>query len=140
MHKCLTMMLLLAALASPLPGEVVIGVLIDGPWERNDEITHTFEQEILGLTGREFDVTMPAEKQIVGGWTVASVTGGLDRLLADSEVDLVITAGVLGSNEAGHRTSFSKPVIAGWSRAQRDPSPRLRMIYCLVHSTGNARL
>ena len=98
--------------SSPSFGEVVIGVLIDGPWERNDEIRLTFEQEILELTGREFDVSFPEEKQVTADWTAESLAQGLDQLLSDPEVDLVITAGVLGSNEAGHRTSFSKPVIA----------------------------
>lgn len=93
-------------------GEVVIGVLVDGPWERNAGITSMFEQEVLDLTEREFSVTFPEDKRIVADWTVASVSAGLDRLLADPEVDLVITAGVLGSNEAGHRGPLPKPVIA----------------------------
>lgn len=54
----------------------------------------------------------PAEKQVIGDWTVGGVSRGLDRLLADPGVELIITAGVLGSNEAGHRGEFSKPVVA----------------------------
>lgn len=97
---------------SPALGEVVVGMLIDGPWEQNDEITRTFEQEVVDLTGREFDVTFPESKRVIGDWTVGGVSRGLDGLLADPEVDIVITAGVLGSNEAGHRGVFAKPVIA----------------------------
>ena len=89
-----------------------MGVLIDGPWEHNAEITRTFEQEILELTGREFEVVLPSAKQITGDWTVGSLSRGLDQLLSDPDVDVIITAGVLGSNEAGHRGAFSKPVIA----------------------------
>jgi len=110
-------LLVLAALtigmpSSRLSAEVVVGVLVDGPWEHNKEITRAFEQEILSLTGREFDVVMPPGKRITGDWTVGSVSRGLDQLLQDPEVDLIIAAGVLGSNEAGHRGAFLKPVIA----------------------------
>ena len=33
-----------------------IGIVIDGPWERNDEIRGIIQQEILDLTRGEFDV------------------------------------------------------------------------------------
>ena len=79
-------LLVLAALAIGMPSsrlsaEVVVGVLVDGPWEHNKEITRAFEQEILSLTGREFAVSVASEKRVTGDWTVGSVSRGLDQLL-----------------------------------------------------------
>ena len=90
----------------------MIGVLVDGPWEYNTEITRAFEQEIVALTGSEFDVVMLAAKRITGDWSVGSDLCGLDRLFGDPEVDLIITPGVLSSHQAGHRGAFTKPVIS----------------------------
>ena len=84
--------------AADLP-QVQIGMVVDGPWDRNDQIRTAFEQEILNLTRGEFDVRFPPEKRIEADWTVAGVRAALDRLLADPEVRIVIAAGVLASNE-----------------------------------------
>ncbi len=91
---------------------VRVGVVIDGPWERNAEINGAFEQEIRDLVGREFDVRFPAEKRLVGDWSVTTVTANLDRLLSDASVDIIIASGPLVSHEAGHRSNLPKPVIA----------------------------
>ena len=97
--------------AADLP-VVQIGMVIDGPWDRNDEIRSAFEQEILNLTGGEFDVRFPPDKRIEADWTVAGVRAALDQLLADPEVSIVIAAGVLASNEACRRGPPPKPVVA----------------------------
>jgi hypothetical protein len=99
--KLLFCVVLLVGHPAVLSAEVIVGVLIDGPWEHNTEITRTFEQEIVELTGREFEVVLPPSKQVMGDWSIGSVSRGLDQLLSDPDVDLIITAGVLGSNEAG---------------------------------------
>ena len=91
---------------------VSIGVVVDGPWERNDEILDLFQQEITALLSGDFDVRFPAEAEIDGGWTTEGVRDALNRLLKDPEVDLVLTVGVLGSVEAGRRSVLPKPVIA----------------------------
>ena len=75
-----------------------IGIVFDGPWERNDEIRSLFQKEILDLMQGDYDVRFPRDKLIVADWTVGRVKAALDRLLADPEVDLVIASGVLASN------------------------------------------
>ena len=35
---------------------VTIGVVVDGPWDRNDEIFALFKKEINDLLSREFDI------------------------------------------------------------------------------------
>ncbi len=91
---------------------VSIGVVVDGPWERNAEILDLFQQEITALLSGDFDMRFPVEAQIDGGWTADGVRNALDRLLGDPTVDLVLTIGVLGSVEAGRRVVLPKPVIA----------------------------
>ena len=91
---------------------VSIGVVVDGPWDRNDEIQGRFEREIIALLSGDFDVRFPDQAQVDGAWTIEGVRNALDRLLEDPEVDLVLTVGVLGSVEAGRRAVLLKPVIA----------------------------
>jgi outer membrane protein TolC len=91
---------------------VRIAVVVDGPWVENEPVLQMFEGEILELTEGEFDVRFPEEFSVVGDWTIEGVRGHLDRLLADPDVDLIITLGVLASHDVALRRPSSKPVIA----------------------------
>jgi outer membrane protein TolC/ABC-type uncharacterized transport system substrate-binding protein len=91
---------------------VRIGFVIDGPWDRLKKTQSEFEEEIAGLLGGEFDVRFPEAKQIMGNWTERAVSNGIDRLLADPGVDMVIALGVLASNDAAIRGDLPKPVLA----------------------------
>ncbi len=102
-------------LASPSVAQqplVRIGTVLDGPWERNQEIRTKFEREITALLRRDYDVQFPAEKRIQADWSAAAVHDALDRLLADPEVDFVIAMGVVASNDLAQRGPLPKPVIA----------------------------
>ncbi len=119
-HRSLYVVLGVAAMVAsgsdPARGQdrevVSIGVVVDGPWDRNDEIQDRFEQEIIALLSGDFDVRFPDQAQIDGAWTMEGVRNALDRLLEDPDVDLVLTVGVLGSVEVGRRAVLLKPVIA----------------------------
>lgn len=91
---------------------VRIGFVFDGPWDRLKERQAEFEKEIADLLRGEFDVRFPETKQILGNWTDKSVSDGINRLLADPGVDLVIALGVLASNDAAIRGALPKPVLA----------------------------
>ena len=91
---------------------VRIGVVVDGPWPLNDTIRALTLREILVLTEGEFDVRFPAEKYLVGDWTLETVTQLTRQLLDDPEVDLVITWGLLGSHSVCCLGDLAKPVIA----------------------------
>ncbi len=95
----------------PLP-IVRIGMVIDGNWEMNEEYLKLFRREILDLTRGEFDVQFPEDKLILADWTQKGVKSGLDRLLADPEVDLILAMGVIASHDVAIRGSLPKPVIA----------------------------
>ena len=100
---------LLPALAA---ADVVIGIVEDGPLPRPIIPLGTLEAEILDLVGAEFDVSMPEDKRIDGGWTLAGVRDALARQLADPDVDIVITTGLVSSHEAARLSNLPKPVIA----------------------------
>lgn len=117
-----TFRLLILAIGFLIPGAISsfaqnqpviqIGFVVDGPWEGNQEIRGMFEKEILALTSGEFDVRFPQDKTIIGDWTPESIRRAIDRLLADPKADLIITLGVISSNEICLRVDLSKPVIA----------------------------
>ncbi|MFC1682691.1 TolC family protein [Candidatus Zixiibacteriota bacterium] len=91
---------------------VNIGIIGDGPWEKNDAFRELIQREILELTGGEFEVRFPEDKRIVADWSVKGIRKAGDRLLADPEVDMIIALGVITSNDFCHRGDLPKPVIA----------------------------
>ena len=103
--------MILAQVGAEFP-VVNIGIVIDGPWEKNDEIRELFQNEILELMREEFDVRFPEEKRLEADWTANGVRNAIDALLADSEVDLVLSLGVIASDDVCRRGDLPKPVIA----------------------------
>jgi outer membrane protein len=99
-------------LVAAQPRVVGIGVVIDGPWERNEEVESRFRAEILDLTRGEFDVRFPDDAHIVGDWSVARVDAALDELLAAEDVDLLLAMGIIASDRVLRRPELPKPVIA----------------------------
>ncbi|MFC1538621.1 TolC family protein [Candidatus Latescibacterota bacterium] len=91
---------------------VTIGVVIDGPWDRNEEVYVLFENEINNLLSNEFDVRFPSEKTIVCDWTKEKIHSAMETLLNDTEVDIVLAGGILASADACLRSEFLRPVIA----------------------------
>ena len=103
------------AKANSLP-VVRIAVLYDGP-HSDLGIGEIFrkqliQKEVLSLTKGEFDVQFPSSVQFHGGWSLPKIRKALDTLLKDPSVDMILTLGLLSSNEAVQRSEFSKPVIA----------------------------
>ena len=91
-----------------------VGVVLDGPWERNAEIQAVFEQEILDLTEGTLEVEFPASKHRVGDFSFPGIAADIDTLMADPEVDLVMTVGPVASTHAGRLGDYPKPVVAAF--------------------------
>jgi outer membrane protein len=91
---------------------VRIGIVRDGPPGRLPDITPLVKEEILKLTSGEFDVRFPEDKFIQGNWELGEIEKSVDKLLADPEVDLVITLGYLSTNFVCHKEKLPKPVVA----------------------------
>lgn len=89
-----------------------VGVVVDGPSQRLEQVLQLFVKEIQSITRLEFDVRFPPEKKLVKDYQVVSIDQALDQLLADKEVNLVLAHGVVASALAAKREQFPKPCIA----------------------------
>ena len=89
-----------------------IGIVIDGPIKRELLQLERMQQEIQYLNSNEFQIHFPPGKLLNGNWQIADIRTAIKTLLADDEVDLIITNGLLASHEAAKITPLSKPVIA----------------------------
>ena len=89
-----------------------IGVIVDGNWYLNQAIRTMVQNEVSELTSGEFEVEFPADKYIEGAWSQESVHAGMNRLLADPEVDVIFAMGVIASQDIALRGPLPKPVIA----------------------------
>jgi len=124
----------------PLLGEeaerrtVRIGVLVDGDLgtERNligpasqARFLDAVRTEVVSLTRSGFDVVFPRDDVVAAHWTKEGLNEGLDRLLADPGVDLVLALGVLSTQVACTRRDLPKPVFAPFGvDAQLQTLPR----------------
>jgi outer membrane protein len=102
-------------LAVSLPAQaptVRIGIVVDGPWERNREFLELFQNEILTLTRGEFDLRFPEDAYIEADWTEDGIRSGLEQLLGDPSVDLVLAMGVIVGDMAGRYPDPPKPLFA----------------------------
>lgn len=94
------------------PSVIRIGTVADGPSGLMPELRGLITREIQDLTRGEYQVEFPAALQLQGQWSPQQIRQGIDRLLSDRQVNLVIALGVIASNEVSHRRTLSKPVIA----------------------------
>jgi outer membrane protein TolC/ABC-type uncharacterized transport system substrate-binding protein len=91
---------------------VYIGMVLDGPWDQNEEIVALLKKEILELTKNEFNIRFPDEKTLLADWSSTSIRASLLKLLNDPEINIIIAGGVIASQEVGKITVLQKPVIA----------------------------
>lgn len=106
-----TLCLAVAPLAAQ-PRTVRIGMIIDGPLRRGEQIVPLFRSEITTLLAGEFDAEFPESKTVVCDLTAPGVRQALDRQLADPQVDLILLLGGIASHEVAKRGPLPKPVIA----------------------------
>ncbi len=91
---------------------VSVGVVRDGPIERESIPLGAIVAEVQDLVGDEFRVEFPPEFQVDGGWTEAGVRAALNRLMAEPRVAQVLTLGLVASHVAASMPELGKPVIA----------------------------
>ncbi|MFQ5634097.1 MAG: TolC family protein [Gammaproteobacteria bacterium] len=92
--------------------ETVVGVVRDGPQVRQLIPLAGIRAEVAKLTGNEFDVRFPRDKQLEGDWTLEGAREVFERQLADRDVDIVLCLGVLVCHVAGGHPDLVKPTIA----------------------------
>ena len=89
-----------------------VGVVLDGQWERNDEVRGVFESEVIDLIGDDFDIRFPENKRLLGDFSLIGVADAVDRLISDPEVDLIFTMGPVASTYVARLEVLPKPVVA----------------------------
>ena len=107
----------LAGSAIPARGQMscdpcAVGVVFDGPWERNEELRTAFEQEIPALAAPRFTRRVSRRRAARGRLDARGARTAVEALLADSDVDLVLTAGPVASSYAVTRGGLPKALVA----------------------------
>jgi len=92
--------------------EIRVAVVTDGNAGRSVFSAAAIEREIANVAGADTQIVLPADKRFVGDWSLPGAEAALDRALADREVDVVLTLGILSSQQAARRVTLGKPVIA----------------------------
>src|SRR5262245_19412286 len=92
--------------------EIRVGVVTDGPVARTIFSAAAIEKELANVASPDTQIVLPESKRYSGDWSLAGAEAVLDRALADRDVDVVLTLGILTSQQAAGRKSLSKPVIS----------------------------
>lgn len=92
--------------------DIQIGVVFDGPREKNYAIWKSFKNEILVLIGNEYDIQFPNNKLIESDYSVNGIKKSINQLFNDPQVDLVITMGLYSSQIVSQFGDLPKPTIA----------------------------
>ena len=102
-----------------------VGVVLDGPWERNDEVREIFERETLDLVGDDLEVRFPVDKRHLGDWSLAGVAHPGRRSAAGSGAPLPEGPFLIHAFFSLVSTTVRlRRGAAGWSRGLTWP-PRL---------------
>jgi outer membrane protein TolC len=105
-------LLLVLAMGVAGASEVRVAVVTDGAADRPVLSAATIEREIGNIAAPDTTILLPADKRFAGDWSLAGAGAALDRALADRDVDVVLTLGILASQQAARRAVLAKPVIA----------------------------
>jgi outer membrane protein len=92
--------------------DIRVAVVTDGPVVRQKLTVEVLEREVANVAGAGLRIVLPPEKRFAGDYSLAGAAAVFERALADRDVDLVVTLGILTSQQAARRTSLPKPVIA----------------------------
>jgi outer membrane protein TolC len=107
---------------SPRLPFVRIGIVQDS--ETMSAESAIFEKELQDLLGSDYTVRFPASMRVQANWSVDRVRNGLEALLANPNVDIVLALGLLSSQEAARRQTLPKPVFAPFvmnTKVQKTP-------------------
>jgi outer membrane protein TolC/ABC-type uncharacterized transport system substrate-binding protein len=89
-----------------------VAVVKDGPALRQVLSVASLQREIVNVAAPDVRILLLEDERYTADWSLAGASAALDRALAAKDVDVVITLGVLSSQQAARRVSLPKPVIA----------------------------
>ena len=115
--SCLRWFVVVASLLHTLDGladvqQLHVGVVTDGPSDRRLLPMTLIRQAASEAVSENVAIVFPADKQFTGDWSIAGIDAAIDKALSDSDVDVVLTLGILSSQQVAHRVALTKPVIA----------------------------
>ncbi|HTX88351.1 MAG TPA: efflux RND transporter permease subunit [Bacteroidales bacterium] len=91
---------------------IKVAVVYDGPAHVNREFEQRIEQEVKGLMSGQVTVDFMDPGLTTGNWTESGAEAINNKLLADKSVDMIVSMGVISSQDLTHRKALPKPVIA----------------------------
>lgn len=92
---------------------ITIGIINDNTAQPLIPIA-LIQEEINTLTAGEFVVQIPENKRLSGDGTLAGVRNRIKQQLADPQVDIIITLGLVSSQQIAQMPELNKPVIAAF--------------------------
>ena len=87
---------------------IIVGAVFDGPSDRLGDQQQKFIDELLALTGQEFNVQI---KEFSGEWSTAGMRAAIDAAYADETVDYVLVIGFVSNQLAATRDAYPKPTF-----------------------------
>ena len=90
----------------------IIGVIVDGPAQREVIPLDVVKSETRALIGDEFEVAFPEDKFLDGNWTVAGIKAAAQKLLRDPQVDIILANGLVSAHILATQAQLVKPAIA----------------------------
>ncbi len=126
---------------------MTVGTITDGPDGRGGAATGLIRQQLIELLEIDFEVALPPAAQVQADWSLPGIEAGLDRLLDDADVDIVVTLGYVSSHLAALRADLPKPVVASLVidpefqalPRQEQGSGVANLNYIAVHDLGDLR-
>jgi len=111
-RRAAAVLILLASAAGVCARDIRVAVVTDGDAGRQVFTAAAIEREIANVAAPDTRILVPADKRFAGDWSLDGAAAALDRALADRDVDVVLTLGILTSQQAARRATLAKPVIA----------------------------
>ena len=112
MMRIVSSLLLVIFLQTASAQQITVATVADGPLARELVSESIIQQEIKDIVGNEFEIVFPKKWHLDGGWTVDGINRQLQKALADEQVDIIITMGVVASHLVAHIDDLAKPVVA----------------------------
>ena len=85
-----------------------IAIIDDGAQNRLSDVRQIYIDELLALTGNEFDVRL---RNFPGTWTKESIEAAFEAAYADPEIDLLLITGFVASQLGTQRKDYPKPTF-----------------------------
>ena len=89
-----------------------VAVVFDGPSERNVELVNKIKDELSKLVTGYDKIAFPEKYRLNGNWKKTSIELQLNKALAASEINAVISLGPVGSHLLCQKSFVRKPAFA----------------------------